>query len=256
MDGDTYNNITAKGINLIMKTTAIGIVATIFASIAGVLSQKNYLTYSIWFGLASVGFLLFSLFVHHSESKKGIIKPDLKIELIPTPSFCSSFDSELPNESINIHRTAIILYLKITNVGNAPTEIGDIHVGYESMENDWYWLLEETTLLDDYQIPIGEEKIKIFPFLKQKNYLTENDTNGFLNPGQSRNGIVYFEQKASGGNLYPKMDEEYKVKIKIQVHDTKGFKWTIEKKISKVIINAAREHCPSFGKTLLLTQSV
>ncbi|MGZ5060180.1 MAG: hypothetical protein ACXWAA_17300 [Methylobacter sp.] len=146
------------------------------------------------------------------------------------------------------------MYLKITNTGNAPTEIGKIHVGYESMENDWYWLLNETTLLDDYHMPIGEEKIKVFPFLKQKNYLTENDTNTFLNPGQSRNGIVYFEQKASGGNLYPKMDEECKVKIKILMYDTKGLQWTIEQKIPKVIINAARKHCPNFGKTLLLSQ--
>lgn len=237
-----------------MKTTAIGIVASIFGGIAVVLSQYNYLIYSVCFGSVSVALLLFALFVHHTESKKAILKPDLKIELIPTASFCSSFDSELPNESTNIHRTAIILYLNIKNVGNAPIEIGEIHVGYESMENEWYWLDKEITLLDDYWISIGEEKIKVLPFLKQKNSLIENDTNTFLNPEQSRNGIVYFEQKASSGNLYPKMDEEYKVKIKILVHDTKDQVWAFEHNIPKVVINAVRAHCPSFGKTLLLTQ--
>lgn len=188
-----------------------------------------------------------------SKSEKEISKPELTIELIPTPSFCSSFNSELPNETINIHRTAIILYLKITNMGNAPTEIGQIHVGYESMENNWHWLRDETTLLDDFTMPMGE-KVKVFPFLKQSNFLMKNDIDTFLNPGQSCNGIVYFEQKASSGNLYPKMDENFKVRIQILVNDTKGHNWSIEQRIPKVKIDAAREHCPHFGKTLLLAQ--
>ncbi len=81
-----------------------------------------------------------------------------------------------------------------------------------------------------------------------------NDIDTFLNPGQSRNGIVYFEQKASGGDLYPKMDENYKVNIEIIVHNNLGQKWSIREKITKVMIDAAREHCPHFGKTLLLAQ--
>ena len=235
-----------------MKTTALWIFASIFGGVAVILSQNQHITLSIYFGSFSVVFLLIALVVHHSENKIGI-KPDLIIELIPTPSFCSSFDSDLPNESVNIHRTAIILYIKITNVGNAPTEIGKIHVGYQSMENDWHWLCEETTLLDDFVMSMGE-KVKVFPFLKQKNYLMDNDINTFLNPGQSRSGIVYFEQKASSCNLYPKIGEDFKVKIQIRVHDTKGQKWSTEQNITKVMIEAARDHCPHFGKTLLLAQ--
>jgi len=234
-----------------VKTTAIRIVATIFAVVAGFLYQNGLHAFSIYFTLAVIVLLFASLFVHKAESQKEIAEPELKIEVIPTPSFCSSFDSELQNDSVNIHRTAIILYLKITNIGGAPAEIGQIHVGYQSMENDWYWLRDETILLDDFTMPIGE-KIKIFPFLKQKNHMTNNETDTFLNPGQSRSGIVYFEQKASGGSLYPKIDENYKVNIKIQVHDSKDHQWTINEKITKVMVNAAREHCPNFGKTLLL----
>lgn len=237
-----------------MNTTAIVIVASIFGSVSVILSQYNHLTFSIAFGVLSVAVFLFSLFVHRSESKKEMSKPELKVELIPTPSFCSTFDSELPNESTNIHRTAIILYLKITNTGNAPTEIGQIHVVYQSMENDWHWLREETTLLDDFLMPMGKEKNKVYPFLKQKNHLINNDINTFLSPGQSCNGIVYFEQKASGASLYPKIDENYQVDIKILVHDTKGLQWMLEEKITKVMVNAAREHCPSFGKTILLSK--
>lgn len=236
-----------------MKTNALWIVASIFGGIAVVLGQINHLILSIWFGCISVALLLIALVVHRTENKKSVGKPELKIELIPTPSFCSSFDSELPNETLRIHRTAIILYLKITNTGDAPTEIGQIHVGYESMKENWYWLREETILLDDFVMPMGE-KVKVFPFLKQKNSLMTNDTDTFLNVGQSRSGIVYFEQKASGGYLYPKIDENFKVNIQVVVHDNKGRKWSIQEKITKVMIDAARDHCPHFGKTLLLTQ--
>ena len=234
-----------------MKTNGLWILASIFGAIAVVLGQTNHIILSIWFGSISAGLLLIALFVHRSENKRPIATPDLNIELILTPSFCSSFDSELPNEITRIHRTAIILYLKITNTGDAPTEIGRIHVGYESMEESWCWLCEETTLLDDFVMPMGE-KVKVFPFLKQKNALMTNHTDTFLNPGQSRNGIVYFEQKASSGYQYPKVDENFKAKIRIVVHDNKGEKWSIQEQITKVMINAAREHCPLFGKTLLL----
>ncbi len=234
-----------------MNTTAIGIVAAIFGGVAVILSQYNHLYLSVIFGALSVLLMLFSLFVHRGESKGNKTLPELKIELIPTPSFCSTFDSGIPNDKVNIHRTAIILYLKITNTGESPTQIGKIHVGYENMENIWHWLTDETTLLDDFTMPIGENT-KIYPFLKQKNHLINNDLNTYLAPGQTINGIVYFEQKASGGNLYPKIDENFNVKIKIKVHDTKGRSWTIDETITKVMIGAAREHCPQFGMTLLL----
>ena len=242
---------TRKGEEQFLKTNALWILASIFGAIAVLLGQTNHIILSIWFGCISAGLLLIALFVHRSENKKSIAKPDLKIKLIPTPSFCSSFDSVLPNEITRIHRTAIILYLKITNTGNTPTEIGRIHVGYESMEESWCWLSEETTLLDDFVMPMGE-KVKVFPFLKQKNNLMTNDTDTFLNPGQSRNGIVYFEQKASSGYRYPKIDENFKVNIQIVVHDNQGQKWSIQEKITKVMIDAAREHCPLFGKTRLV----
>lgn len=46
------------------------------------------------------------------------------------------------------------------------------------------------------------------------------------------------------------------MKIKIIVHDTKGSKWSIDETIAKVMIDAAREHCPQFGKTMLLSDKI
>jgi hypothetical protein len=231
--------------------TKLNIIGTALLGVAGYYAYLNY-HYALT-GIMFITGIAFVVFAAIQNDQKERTNPELKIELIPTPSFCSSFDSDLPNENGNIHRTAIILYLKITNTGNAPAEIGQIHVGYESMENEWYWLYNETTLLDDFVMPMGE-KLKVYPFLKQRNFLMDNAPDSFLNPGQSNNGIVYFEQKVSSGNLYPKMDEDFKVKIQVLVHDTKGGKWSLEQKITKIMIDAAREHCPHFGKTLLLTQ--
>jgi hypothetical protein len=49
----------------------------------------------------------------------------------------------------------------LTNTGYTPVQIGDIHLGYRSMENDdidsWYWLKEETVMLEDYWVPLGED---------------------------------------------------------------------------------------------------
>jgi len=52
-----------------MKTTALWILASVFAGISVVLGQTNHLTLSIWFGIISVAFLLASLFTHNRESK-------------------------------------------------------------------------------------------------------------------------------------------------------------------------------------------
>ena len=69
-----------------MKTTAIWILAGIFASIAVVLGQTNHLTLSIWFGIISVAFLLFSLLTHHTETKtieqKTVYSPPEPLKII------------------------------------------------------------------------------------------------------------------------------------------------------------------------------
>ena len=104
-----------------------------------------------------------------------------------------------------LHRTAFLVYLKIQNDGEVPVQIGDIHLGYKSEANEffdsWYWLKQETVLLEDFTSSIGD-RLKVYPFLKQKNQLIENETVVILDPGETTNGLVYFEQGESSGKYY------------------------------------------------------
>ena len=232
-----------------MITTGLWILASIFCGVAAIIPQNNSSNLSINYYVISIFILVCSLFSHNLEVKKATKKPDLQIELIPHASFCSTFDSGILNDGINIHITAIILYLKITNIGNEAAQIGNIHVAYESENGDWCLITEEILLLEQFKIPFGD-KFKVFPFLKQGNTLTSTETDTFLTPGKPCNGIVYFEQKPS--NHYPKMDSDNFVHMKIIVHDTKGLNWETRQKVYKVTIESAREWCPSFGMTRLL----
>ena len=180
-------------------------------------------------------------------------KPSILIEIIEEPTMCSSF-----NDGVNYHRTAYLIYLKIINNGNTPVQIGDIHVGYKSMENDdpenWFWLTKETVLLEDFCFPIGDDKKKIIPFLKQKNYLMNNEIHTFLEPGEDTNGLVYFEQDKSAGEQYPYLEPDMKVQTKIVVKDNKGNSWSKEHRVTKVRIQPLREICPLFGMTRQLAK--
>ena len=179
-------------------------------------------------------------------------RPKLKIQLIKGPSFCASYDAEEIEPAKGAHRTAISLYLKVTNIGSAGTGIGDISVGYESraFKNPfkWYWLRYETICLSDFVVPLGKD-FKVVPFLKQKNQIIANHPPSYLRPGESTNGIVYFEQEASYGMYYPK-DSNFSVKIKILVKDSFGHKYYARSAIPKVTLDAAQKWCEKYGLTI------
>lgn len=184
--------------------------------------------------------------------KKIAISPSLDVSVIEQPTMCSSFGTGNFDSQEELHRTAFLVYLKIINDGEVPVQIGDIHIGYKSanekFDDTWFWLTEETVLLEDYALPIGDKQ-KVYPFLKQSNHLIEKVSSTYLRPGEDTNGLVYFEQNESGGKNYPYMDPDYYVQSIIVVHDNKGNKWSVEHRIVKVLIEPIREICPVFGLT-------
>lgn len=206
--------------------------------------NSGYLALIIFLVTLLISFIIF-LF-----KKTTAPKPSLKIEVIKHPTMCSSFATGNINENQKLHSTAFLIYLKITNDGKIPIQIGNINIAYKSENNKekWYWINEETTLLEDYMTPIGD-KLKVYPFLKQLNYVSPSTTKTYLQSGEDTNGLVYFEQKESQGLDYPSIDSNFKVETKIVVHDTVGNKWSIEYLIVKVQIEPIREICPSFGLT-------
>jgi hypothetical protein len=203
--------------------------------------------------LAGLAITFFAWLIR-SAIKKRKKKTSISIEIIESATMCSSFDV-----GNNFHRTAFSLYLKVTNTGDTSVQIGEIHVGYKSTGNDdidnWYWLKDETAMLEDFCLPLGEEKKKIIPFLKQRNFLMENQIQTYLSPGEYTNGLIYFEQDRSTGEQYPYLEPDMKVQTKVVVHDTKGNKWEKEHRVTKVKIEPIREICPTFGKTRELSEN-
>lgn len=198
--------------------------------------------------------LIISLLVWFAKKSKKttVSNDDLNIEITDHASMCTSFDTGNVQNNFRLHRTALILYLNLINKSECPLRIGKIRVGYSSQSHenpeDWYWLNDETTMIEEYRSPMGE-KVKIYPYLKQASTSSNNPVNTTIEPHDSKNGTVYFEQDESDGNLIPYMDEDYRVNIIVEVNDNIGNKWTFEGRIHKVKIEAIRELNPYFGLT-------
>lgn len=212
-------------------------------------SNSGFLALLLFIAGLCISLLLWLL----RKTKKNIESgSNFNLEIIETPTLCSSYHIRYAEFGKDIHSTAFLIYLIIKNNGEKPTQIGKIKVAYKSSGLDtpesWYWLKDEVLLMDDFVMPIGD-KVKVFPFLRQKNALMNNEPKTFLAPREEVNGLVYFEQDESIGEMYPYMDPDNKVQTKIVVSDSLGNESEIEHRVNKVLIEAVRKHCPSFGCT-------
>lgn len=207
-------------------------------------SNSGFLTLILFFFTLLLGWV--------SGIFKALIKkPNLKIEVLEGPTFCASFDTSRQYNGHQAHRTAISLYLAITNVGNTPTDIKEIHVGYKSLSHflpfRWFWLKELTIAKSDFVMDMGQQS-KVFPFLMQRNQLTDNRIDTYLLEGKRCNGMVYFEQDESWGNYLPKAPNN-KLLIKIKIVDVYGNCFSINATINKVTLKEAKTACSEFGET-------
>ncbi len=185
--------------------------------------------------------------------KKKAAHNKLRIELLEAASMCTSFDTGNVKDNFRLHRTVFMLYLKLVNEGDKAVSIGNIEVGYRSqklpVDSEWRWLKDETVMLEDYKVPFGDN-VKIYPFLKQRGVLDNIEPPDLhIESGDSRNGIVYFEQEESTLNDLPYMGPDCKVTIKVMVFDNIGNSWNSEFRVPKVKIEAIRKVVPSFGMT-------
>ena len=186
-------------------------------------------------------------------------KPKFKIRLIDGPTFVCTFHTGKKHDGFDVHRTGVALYLKISNVGSAASSVERISVGYHWHVTaftrawfrygiGWFWLHEQTTAIHDFQANIGEN-IKFYPFLTQKSIHAPNQASTYLEPGQSENGLVYFEQPDSWGGCFPTASAEG-TRIKICLRDVFGGKHVARFTVPNVTLEHARKYNPSFGKTL------
>lgn len=189
-------------------------------------------------------------------------KPKLKIEAIPGPTFVCTYGIGQRHEGFDAHRTGIALYLKIANIGSASTSLEDVWVGYRWSINPrsklwWkyglfrFWITHQTVALEDFQVDIGGDNTKIYPFLTQVSSLSSSNTDTFLEVGKSANGVVYFEQGDSFGGCFP-FSVNNQVNFKIVILDVYGKKHRKRITVPKVKLAEARRYNPSFGMTLTL----
>jgi hypothetical protein len=183
-------------------------------------------------------------------------KPRFKLKLIPGPTFSCTFETGGEHAGFPVHRTALALYLNISNVGSASSSIHAISVGYHwrlrpfsrqwlQYGIGWFWLHEQVVALEEFQTKIGES-IKFYPFLTQISAFAPSET--YLEVGKSTNGVVYFEQEDSWGGCFPRV-EKGTVKIRVSVRDVFNHRHQSTFQIPFVSLDEARKFNPSFGKT-------
>ncbi|MDA3918715.1 MAG: hypothetical protein PF690_17335 [Deltaproteobacteria bacterium] len=186
-------------------------------------------------------------------------KPKFKIGIIEGPTFASTFTVGKKHKGFDVHKTAISLYLRITNIGNAPANIEKISIAYHWNITKfnmlwiryrllWFWLNEQTVIMDDFKYDFGET-IKVYPFLIQKSYIDPSPNKDlYLREGQNAIGVTYFEQDESYGGCFPLTKRE-RTKVKVKVVDSYGNKFYKKFSIRVVKLEEAKKYNPSFGET-------
>lgn len=191
-------------------------------------------------------------------------KPKFKIETLPGPSLCSTFLTGEKYNGYKVRRTAISIYLKISNVGSAPSDIVNVSIGYHWHRNRlnwmwlkyrliWFWLEHPIISMEDFQYNLGDG-IKFYPFLLQGTASIMKSPETYLLVGQSVNGVVYFEQPESWGGCFPS-PKRGATKIRVRIRDSFGKSHYKSAWIPVVPLEEAKKYCPAFGETFKILKN-
>lgn len=71
-------------------------------------------------------------------------KPKFRIELIENQSFGCIFDLKRTHKGFPVNKTSFAIYLRVTNIGNAPSSIGKIRLGYIKSDPRPLWIASKT----------------------------------------------------------------------------------------------------------------
>lgn len=182
-------------------------------------------------------------------------RPKFKIRIIENATFGSIIDLNTTHHDLPVHKTAFAIYIEVTNVGNAPSSIGKINLGYllSDMKSKWRtsrnWIVE-TISKSDFKVEFkNSDKVRGFPFLKQANEI-QGKVDTYLQVGKSANGIVYFEQSESYGSWMPRLNKDLKTTdLEIKIED--AFGGIHKKKFTLELVdpNYILKFSPYFGQT-------
>ena len=178
-------------------------------------------------------------------------KPKLEFDLINIPSFLCLVKTGRQKDNIDTYRTAIVLYLRIRNIGNISTSITKVRVGYKIKSKKYmfkqFWL-NPINALEDFSTEMNGYK-KVYPFFTQQNALIKNNTNLYLREGEDKNGIEYFESPEFWGDFEP-IIKNNKVNIILEVTDTYEKKYYKNLKISVIDYNEAKKFNSQIGMSI------
>lgn len=182
-------------------------------------------------------------------------RPKFKIRIIENATFGCIIDLNKIHNDLPVNKTAFAIYLEVTNIGNAPSSIGKINLGYllSDMRPKWRtsrnWIVE-TFSKSDFRVEFKDSDIvKGFPFLKQANEL-HGKVDTYLEVGKSANGIVYFEQSEAYGSWMPRLNKDLKTTdLVIKIEDAFGKSHKKKFAIELVDPNYSLKFSPYFGQT-------
>jgi len=188
-----------------------------------------------------------------------IKKPKLKVRFIEKSSFYCFFmtgnkyynpDSK---EYFDLHQTGFAVYMSIANIGNIPTSIDKIFIGYyrnfkrkKLFNKQINWLAQWQTL-DNFKFEYRDKTILIPPLRIRNEYFMGQD-NDSLEVGKSLVGVAYFEQVEAWGNYNPKLiDDKGTIKVVIKIRDIYGKKYCFKTTLKPKTLEEAKRINSSFG---------
>ena len=155
----------------------------------------NYLKEIINWTNENSGFLSLILFLgtilYGSLSglfKSLIKKPELKVRFIPKACFYSTFyvnEKHEPKkgEIYDVHKTGFVIYASLSNIGNMPTAIDKIYIGYKKNKkfrfferNRFIWLAQWHSFTP-FKSKMKNDSDLIYPTLRIKNFPTDRRIN-------------------------------------------------------------------------------
>ena len=178
-------------------------------------------------------------------------RPHFEMTTLKGPTLCTTFETGRKYDGLPTHRTAISLYLSVTNTGSAPSSVVNITVGYRHhiskfgllfrrrlrywprwviywLKNVivWNWIDQPVIAMSEFIVKIGEleegDAVKHIPFLIQQSRLSKIDNpHLYLRTGEIAKGIVYFEGPECVGDFFPRNSNNF-AKIKVKLYDVFG----------------------------------
>jgi hypothetical protein len=191
--------------------------------------------------------------------KSIITKPKLSIRFIDKSCFHTFFytgnkyyNKQL-DETFELHKTGFAVYCSIANIGNLPTSIDKIYLGYyKNLPDRKFWRkriqwLAQWHIFENFKIKYGDQ-IVMLPPLRSRNSEYPGGGENYLAIGGSIIGVAYFEQDEAWGNLNPEtINDKGDIKVILKIRDIRKAEYRFKTTLKRLSIKEAREINGNFG---------